>query len=158
MSLVIALLSAIIGTAGITISTETEMALTGREASPAPGKALSRVIELLGGSPLEGKSLKIAATWVHWLYGTAWGAVFWMLVDERFAGLSLPAAGALLFVIVWGAAQIVQPLFGVAKPSFAYGARAMAIDGFHHIVFAAVTTGAAALYFAARETLTGVRA
>lgn len=151
MNLVIALLSAIIGTACMTISSETEMVASGREASPAPGKALSRIIELFGGSPLEGKSLKIAATWMHWLYGTAWGVVFWLLADEAYAGLSLPVAGLAFWIIVWGAAQIVLPLLKVAKPTFAYGARATFIDLFHHFVFAAATTVAAMLYLAAPE-------
>lgn len=156
MTLIISLLSAVVGTAAMTISSETEMVASGREASPAPGKALSRIIEMFGGSPLEGKSLNIASTWVHWAYGTAWGVVFWLLIDEQFAGLSLPVAGAAFFVIVWGAAQIVQPLLGVAKPTFTYGAKATMTDGFHHVVYAAVTTGAAALYLAALETLNGV--
>lgn len=158
MTLIIALLSAIVGTAGMTISSETEMALSEREASSAPGEALSRILQLLGGSPLEGKSLQVASTWMHWLYGTAWGVVFWLLIDEQFAGLSLPIAGALFLVIVWGAAQIVQPALGVAKPTFAYGAKATFTDGFHHLVFAAVTTGACALYFAALEAPHGVLA
>jgi hypothetical protein len=156
--LTISLLSAIVGTAAMTVSSETEMILSEREPSPAPGRALSSIIQLLGGSPLEGRNLKLASTWVHWLYGLGWGVVFWLLIDEQSAGLSLPVAGAVFFVIVWGAAQIVQPLLGVGKPTFAYGAKATAIDGFHHVVFAAATTGAAALYLAALESLTGVRA
>lgn len=147
MDPVVGILSAIIGTAAMTISSETEMVVSGREASDAPGQALSRIVRLAGGRGLEGKPLKVASTWVHWLYGTAWGLVFWLLADPAIGGLPLAAAGAVFFGIVWITAQIVQPALGVAKPIFAYGTKAVATDLFHHGVFAAGTTLAAWLMF-----------
>jgi len=43
---------------------------------------------------------------------------------------------------VWGASLVMLPALGVAKPFWRWGAKAVAIDAFHHVVYAAATDGA----------------
>lgn len=132
------LLVAALGTAAITVSTETESTLSERESSNAPGRAVSRIFQLLGAKPLEAKSLAVASTWGHWLYGIAWGVVLWLLVDPAAAGLELWLAGLIFFFIVLAAAQIVTPALAGAKPSIAMGVKPLMVEGFHHAVYAVV--------------------
>jgi len=132
-------LAAFVGTGLMTLSSETEATVSGRGASDSPGRAVSRVVELLGGQKLGGKSLKVASTWMHWVYGTGWGVVLWVLLDSELFGLSPLIAGIAYFAIVWGAAQVLMPLLGVAKPTWSYGGKALATDLWHHAVYAAGT-------------------
>jgi hypothetical protein len=87
-------------------------------AIPAP-RRVGRPTKLLGlvGMPeLKGPPLHVLSDVTHWLYGTAWGVVFWLLMDV--AGLSLAATGPLFFLIVWGTAQVQLPLLRIAPPSW----------------------------------------
>ncbi|MDQ3583696.1 MAG: hypothetical protein M3495_19765 [Pseudomonadota bacterium] len=49
------------------------------------------------------------STWVHWIYSTIWGVVFWVLMDPSLAGLELAIAGSAFFFLVWGAALVGLP-------------------------------------------------
>lgn len=132
-----ALLSAFIGTGAMTLSSMVEMDARGREPSTAPGRAANRLLNLFGVPELKGPPLHVLSDITHWAYGTAWGLGLWLLVDV--AGLSLAVAGPLFLVIVWGAEQVHLPLLGIAPPGWKWGAREVAIDLWHHIVYAAAT-------------------
>ena len=72
---------------------------------------------------------------MHWSYGSGWGAVRGLL---RFAGLS-PAATTGHFAAVWGSAAVELPILGVAPPFWRWGKLEVAIDVFHHVVYAVAT-------------------
>jgi len=75
-------------------------------------------------------------TLVHWGYGTGWGAVHGLL-----AGIGLPprAATAGHFAAVFGSGLVMLPKLEVAPPLPEWGAPAIAIDAFHHTVYALAT-------------------
>ncbi|MDP8956434.1 MAG: DUF1440 domain-containing protein [Actinomycetota bacterium] len=132
-----AILSTALGTVGMTLSSTTEMKLRGRPESTAPGQAANKVLRLVGVPKFEGRALEVLSTWTHWVYGTAWGVVFWLLIDV--AGLPLAVAGIAFFFIVWVTEQVQLPLLGVAPPPWRWGIRENVIDAWHHIVYAATT-------------------
>ena len=137
--LVRALVAAFLGTAVMTLSSTTEMHLRGRPESVTPGRAGNRLLALFGVPERTGSGLRLLGTWVHWTYGTAWGVIFWALMDPELAGLDLAAAGPVFFVLVWGAALAGLPWTGLAPPFWRWGAKEVAIDAWHHLTYAAGT-------------------
>jgi hypothetical protein len=73
---------------------------------------------------------------VHCGYGTGWGVTRALL---RTAGLSPAAATASHLAAVWGSEQVMLPALGVAPPVTLWGKEEVAIDGFHHLVYAVAT-------------------
>jgi hypothetical protein len=134
-----ALLSAFMGTAAMTVSSTVEMDGRGRDPSTAPGRAANRLLGLVGVPELKGPPLHVLSDVTHWLYGTAWGVVFWLLVGV--AGLALAVAGPLFFLIVWGTAQVQLPVLGISPPSWKWGVNEVLIDVWHHGVYAIATVG-----------------
>jgi hypothetical protein len=124
----------LVGTAAMTASTMIEMRLTGRSASPTPARAVSKV---LGIKPEGEKQEKRLNNLTHWAYGTSWGAV-----RGIFGCLSCPApaASAAHLAAVWGTGQIVLPALEVAPPITQWGARQVAADVVHHLVYATATS------------------
>jgi hypothetical protein len=116
-----ALLSTFMGTAAMTASSTVEMDARGRDPSTAPGRAANKLLGLLGVPELKGPPLHVLSDVTHWLYGTAWGVLFWLLVEG--AGLSLAVAGLLFLLIVWGTEQVQLPLLGIAPPSWKWEPR-----------------------------------
>lgn len=138
-----ALLSTFIGTGAMTVSSTVEMDARGRDASTAPGRAANKLLRLVGVPELKGPPLNVLSDLTHWFYGTAWGVVFWLLVDV--AGLSLAVAGPLFFLIVWGTEQVQLPLLGIAPPGWKWGAKEVLIDMWHHVVYVSATVAGWAL-------------
>jgi hypothetical protein len=130
-----ALLSAFFGAAVMTLSSTTEMYLRGRPPSETPGEAGNRLLGLFGIAPQKGTRLSLLSTWVHWIYSTIWGVVFWALVDPGLGGFGLAMAGPLFFALVWGAALAGLPLTSLAPPFWKWGAREVAIDAWHHVTY-----------------------
>lgn len=121
------------GTAAMTVSSTMEMKLRDRPASSAPARAAAK---LLGVQPVDEEAEARFSNLVHWGYGTAWGCVRGLLAA---AGLSGPAATAAHFAAVWGSEQVMLPALDVAPPLTEWGAEEVAIDAFHHLVYAAAT-------------------
>jgi len=121
------------GTVAMTASSTIEMKLRGREASSAPARAAEKV---LGVKPVDEKAGARFSNIVHWGYGTAWGSVRGLLAAS---GLSGPAATAAHLAAVWGTEQVMLPALDVAPPLTEWGAEEVAIDAFHHVVYAAAT-------------------
>jgi hypothetical protein len=121
------------GTVAMTVSSTVEMKLRGRAASKAPARAAA---EVLGVEPVDEQSEARFSNIVHWGYGTAWGGARGLLVA---AGLSEPAATAAHFGVVWGSEQVMLPALGVAPPFTKWGAKEVAIDMLHHLVYAGAT-------------------
>ena len=97
----------VIGTVFMNLSSETEMHLRGRQPSVVPARAANKVLGIVGVPQLEGTALQVLSTWTHYLYGTAWGLVLWVLLSPL--ELSIAAALPLFFLIVWGTEQIELP-------------------------------------------------
>jgi hypothetical protein len=121
------------GTAAMTISSTIEMKQRGRPASSAPARAAAKV---LGVEPVNEQSEARFSNLVHWGYGTAWGGARGLLGAT---GLSWPAATAAHLGAVWGSEQVMLPTLGVAPPFTEWGAKEVAIDALHHIVYAGAT-------------------
>jgi hypothetical protein len=128
------LLAGLVGTAAMTLSSSLEARLRGRAASSAPARATAKV---LGIKEFEDD---IAAARFndlsHWGYGTMWGAVRGLLATS---GLSPRAATAAHGAAVWGSAAVTLPALEVAPPVVFWGKKEVAIDLWHHAVYATAT-------------------
>ena len=128
------LFAGLIGTVAMTVSSTVEEKVRGREPSTAPADAAAVV---LGIGEFSSDSAKARfGNAVHWTYGTSWGVVRALL------GELLPpaAAGGAHFAVVWGSEQAMLPALGVAPPLTEWGATEVAIDAFHHVVYAAAAS------------------
>jgi uncharacterized membrane protein YagU involved in acid resistance len=135
------LLAAVLGAVAMTLSSTTEMYLRGRPPSETPGEAGNKLLGLFGLPRRTGRKLSLLSTWVHWIYSTIWGVVLWALLDSDLGGLGLAAGGLAFFALVWGAALVGLPATGLTPPFWRWGAREVAIDAWHHVVY---TTGSVA--------------
>jgi hypothetical protein len=134
------------GTAAMTVSSTLEARLRGRAASSAPARATAKV---LGIKTFEDD--RAAARFndlSHWGYGTGWGVVRGVLSA---LGLSPRAATIAHGAAVYGAAQVTLPALDIAPPAIFWPKQEIAIDAFHHAVYAAATGGAYALLQAAAD-------
>ena len=128
------LVAGFVGTAAMTASSSLEARIRHRSASSAPARATAKV---LGIKEFEGD---IAAARFndlsHWGYGTMWGVVRGLLGTTR---LPPKAATAVHGAAVWGSAQVTLPALEVAPPFVFWGKKEVAIDLWHHTVYAAAT-------------------
>jgi len=131
------LLAGLAGTAAMTISSTVEARLRGRAFSTAPARATAKVLGIR-----EFDSDLAQARWndlSHWGYGTGWGVLRGLLgalpISPRAATMAHGAA-------IYGAAQVTLPALEIAPPSIFWGAEEIAIDAFHHAVYAAATGAA----------------
>jgi len=122
------------GTAAMTISSTLEAKLRGRAPSSAPARATAKV---LGISSLEdGIAQARFNDLSHWGYGTGWGVIRGLL-DA--AGLPPRKATVAHGAAVWGSAQVTLPALDVAPPAIFWPKAEIAIDLFHHAVYATAT-------------------
>jgi hypothetical protein len=128
------LLAGLAATAAITISQMIEMKITKREPSDAPVKVVS---ETVGAKPADKEDKEKLSQEIHWAYGTVWG------VSRGLIGLTglkgLPAA-LVHFAAIWGTSMVMLPKFNASKPINEQEPQAIAIDGFHHAVYAVTAT------------------
>lgn len=118
----------------MTVSSTLEMKLRGRQASSAPANATAKVLGLDGFTDDAAKAR--FGTLVHWGYGTGWGAVRGVL---GLAGLPPAQATAAHFAGVWGSEAAMLPSLDIAPPFWTWGAQEVAIDVWHHVVYAVAT-------------------
>jgi hypothetical protein len=138
------LLAGFAGTAAMTVSSTLEARLRGRLPSSAPARATAKV---LGIAEFEDDLAKARFSDLsHWGYGTGWGVVRGLLGAT---GMPARTATAAHGVAVWGSAQVTLPALEIAPPAIFWGAEEVAIDAFHHTVYA-VATGLAYELIAAR--------
>lgn len=140
----VGLAAGLAGTAAMTVSSTIEMKVRGRPGSSAPADAAGK---LLGVRPAGEQENKRFSTFVHWAYGTGWGAARGVLAA---LGLPAPAASAAHLALVWGTEQVMLPALQVAPPATQWGTKELAIDGLHHLVYAGVTGAAYELLNQAR--------
>jgi hypothetical protein len=128
------LVAGAIGTAAMTVSSTLESRIRGRPPSTAPAEAAAKVLGIAGFAD-DGARNRFS-TLVHWGYGTGWGAPRGLL---RTAGLSPPAATAAHMAAIWGSEQVMLPALSVAPPLTQWGGEEVAIDAWHHAVYALAT-------------------
>jgi len=137
------LLAGFVGAVAMTVASTIEMKVRRRPPSSTPADAAGKV---LGVQPRDEAGKRRFGTLVHYAYGTAWGlgraalgAALCTRSRRHRSGLIEPIA---YFAAVWGAGLAMLPALRVAKPFWRWGAKEVAIDAFHHGVYAAATDGA----------------
>lgn len=126
------LLAGLAATAAITISQMIEMKLTKREPSKAPVKVAK---ETVGVKPATQEEKEKLSQELHWAYGTSWGMARGLI---SLTGLKGWPATFVHFAAIWSSSMIMLPMFDAAPPVYKEDAKAIAIDGLHHAVYATV--------------------
>src|ERR687898_2059426 len=122
------------GTAAMTISSTLEAKLRGRAPSSAPARATAK---MLGIKEFEDGIAEARFNDLsHWGYGTGWGVLRGLLGAT---GMPAKAATATHGAAIYGAAQVTLPALEIAPPSVFWAKEEIAIDAFHHAVYAATT-------------------
>jgi hypothetical protein len=126
-----------IGTAAMTLSSTIEMKWRNRPPSKAPAEALE---EALGVDARTEEDEWRLATLIHWDYGTGWGAMRGLL--DVVSGLRGAPATVVHGLTVWTAALVMLPALRISPPVAEMPPKELAIDAWHHAVYA-VAAGAA---------------
>lgn len=128
------LVAGLIGTAAMTVSSAVEAELRKRAPSSAPARATTKV---LGIKEFDDD---IAAARFndlsHWGYGTSWGVLRGLLGAT---GMPARTATALHGAAIYGSAQVTLPALDIAPPVVFWPKEEIAIDAFHHLVYATAT-------------------
>jgi hypothetical protein len=131
------LLAGFAGTAAMTVSSTLEAKLRGRAPSSAPARATAK---MLGIKEFEDGVAKARFNdLAHWGYGTGWGVVRGLLATS---GLTPRAATVAHGAAIYGAAQVTLPALEIAPLAVFWPRDEIAIDAFHHAVYAAATGAA----------------
>jgi hypothetical protein len=128
------LMAGVIGTAAMTLSSTLEAKWRGRAPSSAPAKATAKVLGIA-----EFKDDIAAARFndlSHWGYGTSWGVLRGLLGAT---GMPARTATALHGAAIYGSAQVTLPALEIAPPVVFWAKEEIAIDAFHHAVYATAT-------------------
>jgi hypothetical protein len=125
------------GTAAMTVSSTVEARLRGRAPSSAPARATTKA---LGIKEFEDDIAKARFNDLsHWGYGTGWGVLRGLLAAT---GMRPRTATAIHGAAIYGAAQVTLPALDIAPPAIFWSKEEIAIDAFHHVVYAAATGAA----------------
>jgi hypothetical protein len=128
------LLAGFVGTAAMTVSSTLEAKLRGRVPSSAPARATAK---MLGIKEFEDNIAEARFNDLsHWGYGTSWGILRGLLGAT---GMPARTATALHGGAIYGAAQVTLPALEIAPPSPFWPKEEIAIDVFHHAVYAMAT-------------------
>ena len=128
------LVAGFVGTAAMTVSSTVEARLRKRAPSSAPARATAKV---LGIKEFEDDLAKARFSDLsHWGYGTSWGILRGLLAAT---GMRPKVATAAHGAAIYGAAQVTLPALEIAPPSVFWPKEEIAIDAFHHAVYAAAT-------------------
>src|SRR4051794_29679668 len=122
------------GTAAMTVSSTVEAKLRHRAFSTAPADAAAKVlgIKAFSGEAAHSRFSNL----VHWGYGTGWGVPRALLGMN---GRSSARATGTHLAALWGSEQVMLPALSVAPPITFWSREEIAIDGFHHAVYALST-------------------
>ena len=126
------LIAGFAGTIAMTISQKLEMKITGRKPSNAPVKAVKKVLHI---HPDENNADKFSNE-VHYTYGSVNGVLRGLL---SLAGITGFAATSVQLAAIWGTAITIEPKLELAPPVTQWKPKDIAIDIFHHAVYAIVT-------------------
>ena len=128
------LVAGVLGTAAMTASSTLEARLRGRAPSSAPARATAKVLGIK-----EFDSDLAAARFndlSHWGYGTSWGVLRGLLGAT---GMPTRTATALHGAAIYGSAQVTLPALEIVPPVVFWPKEEIAIDAFHHLVYATAT-------------------
>ena len=128
------LVAGLVGTAAMTASSTVEARLRKRAPSSAPARATAKVLGIK-----EFDSDLAAARFndlSHWGYGTSWGLLRGLLGAT---GMPARTATALHGAAIYGSAQVTLPALEIAPPVVFWPKEEIAIDAFHHLVYATAT-------------------
>jgi hypothetical protein len=140
------LVAGLLGTAAMTASSTIEARLRRRKPSTAPARATAKAI---GIKEFDSDLAKARFNDLsHWAYGTGWGVVRGVL---GVTGMRPRRATAAHGAAVWGSAAVTLPALDVAPPFVFWGRKEVAIDVFHHTVYAVATGLAYELVSAGRR-------
>lgn len=144
------LVAGFVGTAAMTVSSTIEARLRHRAASSAPARATAKAlgIETFENDLAHARFNDLS----HWGYGTGWGVVRGLLGATRMPAAKATAAHG---AAVWGSAAVTLPALEVAPPFVFWGRTEVAIDVFHHTVYAVATGLAYELVAAGRRNGSG---
>jgi hypothetical protein len=122
------------GTAAMTVSSTLEARLRGRAPSSAPARATAK---MLGIKEFEdGVAEARFNDLSHWGYGTGWGVLRGLLGAT---GMSPKVATAAHGAAIYGTAPVTLPALEIAPPVVFGPKEEIAIDAFHHLVYATAT-------------------
>ena len=144
------LVAGVIGTAAMTVSSTVEAKLRGRAPSTAPARATAKAlcIREFDSDLAQARFNDLS----HWGYGTGWGVVRGLLGATGMAPAKATAAHG---AAVWGSAAVTLPALEVAPPFVFWGRAEVAIDVFHHAVYALATGLAYEVVAAGRRAAAG---
>lgn len=125
------LIAGLAGTLVMTVSQMIEMSITKRKPSSAPADAVKKALHIV---PEPGNK-KTFSNAVHYVYGTSWGVVRGLL---SLVGLSGFVATSTHLAAVWGTAITIEPKLDIAPPVTQWKTKDIAVDIFHHAVYAIV--------------------
>ncbi len=134
IKVVLGLVAGLVGTVAMTVSSSLEMKVRDRPPSKAPAKAVETLLEI---EPKDPQAEERLSNLAHWGYGTAWGGVRGLVGALGARG---PIAAVAYFAAVWGSAMVMLPVLRAAPPPTEWGSTELAIDGFHHAVYAGATS------------------
>jgi len=121
----------LVTTTAMMVSSTAEARMRHRAASTAPARAAQKVLGIKQFSSPE--SEQQFSTFVHWSYGTSWGIARTLLGG---LGLRPALAAPVHFAAMWGGALVMLPALGVVPAVRQWGRAEVAIDLFHHLVYA----------------------
>ena len=127
------ILAGLAGVAAMTISQMIEMRVTGRSGSDAPSKAVAKVADIKPTSEAEKEKVNNE---IHWTYGTILGVTRGLI---SLTGLSGFPATLLHFGVVWGSSLVMLPALKISPPITEEEPKSIAVDAFHHAIYALVT-------------------
>jgi hypothetical protein len=128
------LAAGLLGTAAMTASSTLEAKLRGRAPSSAPARATAKLLGIKDfDSDLAAARFNDLS---HWGYGTWWGVLRGLLAAT---GMPARTATALHGAAIYGAAQVTLPALEIAPPVVFWPKEEIAIDAFHHAVYATAT-------------------
>jgi hypothetical protein len=128
------LVAGFVGTAAMTVSSTLEARLRGRAPSTAPARATTKA---LGIADFEDDIARARFNDLsHWGYGTGWGVVRGLLGAT---GMPARKATAAHGAAIWGSAAVTLPALEIAPPFVFWRKEEVAIDLFHHTVYAVAT-------------------
>jgi hypothetical protein len=131
------LVAGLAGTALMTVTSTIEMRMRRRPPSMAPAQAVEETLGLEAAVAADRERLAAA---VHWMYGVGWGGVRGLI--DTLSRLNGPAAAGVHLATVWGSGLVMLPSLGVAPAVWKMEPREVAIDLFHHAVYALATHAA----------------
>jgi hypothetical protein len=129
------LVAGLAGTAAMTVSSTVEARLRQRKPSSAPARATAKILGITSFADEIAQARFNDLS--HWGYGTCWGMVRGLL-----DAVGLPPRAAMVAhgAAVWGSAQVTLPALDIAPPAIFWAPREIAIDAFHHVVYAVATS------------------